>query len=347
LVVPVDGRSAENDEELTAAAQAAVSWAYARRATWTSAPLDASAFAPAVDSPRLGVDAPRATLPSPAARVSQTVGGTLSSSAARIGAALRPLGAPAVRWLPRAAAASLLVAALVVGGRYITTAISTARTQRAVVRSPKATPTPVARPQTGALRVSSTPPGAQVILDGKARGVTPLPLADLRPGRHELMLKSEVGTVRRSVTIVAGETAVVDEPIFSGWVAVYLPFEVTIAESGRVLRADERSQVMLPPGIHQLRLTNAALGYDTVRQVEVKPGETVTVRVTPEPSRLTVTATDAAEVWVDGVRAGETPLNAFPASLGTHELVVRRASGTERRFTVQIGVKPFMLHVDF
>jgi len=60
-----------------------------------------------------------------------------------------------------------------------------------------------------------------------------------------------------------------------------------------------------------------------------------------------VTAAEAAEVWLDGARVGETPLNAAPVPLGTYELVVKRATGGERRFTVTIGAAPFTLNVDF
>jgi PEGA domain-containing protein len=198
------------------------------------------------------------------------------------------------------------------------------------------------------LSVTSTPSGARVVLDGKARGVTPLELADISPGRHEVSLISAAGSVRRTVNLAAGDTETIDEAIFSGWVAVYSPFELTIAEGGRVLRPDDRNQIMMPPGVHELRLLNKALGYDVSRRVEVKPGEGTTVRLTPEPSKLTVTATDPAEVWIDGARAGDAPLSGVDIALGTHDIVVRRASdGVERRSTVTIGVAPFELHVDF
>jgi hypothetical protein len=186
-----------------------------------------------------------------------------------------------------------------------------------------------------------------VLVDGKPRGATPLALNDLVPGRHEVTLKSDAGTVRRIVKIVVGEPAVIEEAIFSGWVTVLAPFDLTIAENGRVLRPDERNQVMLPPGSHELRLTNAALGYEAVRQVEVKPGEGANVRLAPDASQLTVTANEAAEVWLDGTRIGETPLNGIPVQLGTHELQVKRAAGGERRLTVTVGVNPFSVNVAF
>jgi hypothetical protein len=114
-----------------------------------------------------------------------------------------------------------------------------------------------------------------------------------------------------------------------------------------VLRADDSHQVMLPAGAHELRLTNRALGYETVRKVDVKPGEATPLQLAPEPSALTVTTAEPAEVWLDGTRLGETPLNAAPVALGVHEILVKRAAGGERRFTVTIGAKPFALNVTF
>jgi hypothetical protein len=199
----------------------------------------------------------------------------------------------------------------------------------------------------GSLRVISTPTGAAVLVDGKTRGVTPLTIADLAAGRHEVVLQSDAGSARRTVTIAANQTETVEEEIFSGFVTVYAPFDLTITENGRVLRADERHQVMLPSGLHELRFTNRALAYEAVRSVEVKPGEATNLQLTPEPSLLTVTATDAAEVWLDGARLGDTPLNGAPVPLGSHEIVVKRVAGGERRFSVTIGAKPYTLNVEF
>jgi hypothetical protein len=79
----------------------------------------------------------------------------------------------------------------------------------------------------------------------------------------------------------------------------------------------------------------------------VKPGEGTTLRLIAPASTLTVTASEAAEVWLDGARVGETPLNGVAVALGSHELVVKRQAGGERRYTVTIGANPFTLHVDF
>ena len=259
----------------------------------------------------------------------------------------RALGAPVARWLPRVAAAAALLAAVVVGGQYLWNAAATLTTRLAVVEPAKVRPPVTTGKAPGGLRVKSTPAGAQVFIDGKARGVTPLTLTDVIAGRHTIELKGDAGTVQRTVTVVANNTAEIDEVIFSGWLLVYSPFDLVITEGGRALRPDDRNQIMLSPGRHELRLVNRALGYEAVHQVELKSGEKTTLSVKPPPSTMTVTATEAAEVWLDGTQVGETPLNALPVELGTHEIAVRRAVGGERRFTVTITVNPFTLNVDF
>lgn len=252
-------------------------------------------------------------------------------------------------WLARVAVAAAVIGAAVVGWPYVSNMISPPRDKtepKAATAIPSVSKVDPKK-TTGTLKIESTPAGAQVIVDGKGRGVTPLTLKDMPAGKHEVVLRSNAGTVRRSVTIAANQTESLDEEIFSGWVNVYSPFEVTVAEGSRVLRADERNQVMLAPGIHELRLANKTLGYEAVLQVDVKPGQSTPLRLTPPPSSLTVTATEAAEVVVDGVRAGDTPLNGFAIALGTHDVLVRRGNGSGRRYTITVGVKPVTLNAEF
>jgi PEGA domain-containing protein len=263
----------------------------------------------------------------------------------------------ATTWLARVA----VVAAVVGGGAFAWSYFSGASTP-APVRAPASSATtrpapstapaaaaakPDAKKGAGTLKIASTPAGAQVTVDGRPRGVTPLTVSELPAGKHDVVLKSDAGSVHRTVTIAANQTESLDEQIFSGWVTVYSPFEVTIAEGSRVMRPDDRNQFMLPPGIHELRLLNRALAYEAVLQVDVKPGEGANVRLTPPPSSLTVNAPDTSEVTIDGTRAGETPLASVSIPLGTHDIVVRRANGAERRYTITVGTKPYTLNVEF
>ena len=64
-------------------------------------------------------------------------------------------------------------------------------------------------------------------------------------------------------------------------------------------------------------------------------------------STLTVTASAPAVVLIDGQQVGETPLTSHPIALGTRDIVVKGADGTERRFTQKVTVAPVQIDVDF
>ena len=370
LSVPSNDNAWEQQANLISAAHAAASWARARRAQWTGAAeatLTAvegvAAIEIAPDNDPAPVPPAVEYLPEPIAPAQSPVFRTPDiNTAASAAARTLELAAPLVPWLIRGAIAAAVLTAAVVGGRYLwsilpsfskastiasktsTTASSASTTAKG---EPKAAKAASAGGGQGTLQVTTTPPGAQVSVDGKPRGVTPLTLADLSVGHHDVVLKGEGGTLQRTVTIAGNQTATIDEGIFSGFVTIYTPFDVTITEGGRVLTADDRHQIMLPAGTHELRITNRALAYEATRKVDIKPGEATNLQLTPEPSTITVTATSAAEVWFDGTRLGDTPLNGAPVPLGEHEIVVRRTSGGERRFTVTVGAKPFTLNVEF
>ena len=355
--MPVHDNELNQTDEVTLAAHAAASWVRARRTQWTTppdvteaapAPAARGFESPAFDPPMF--DAPvfdpvfDPVVPTPQIALTTPTDAPAWPLAIRIRRRLT-LDATTRRWLARGAIA---------GGLFAVAVVAAPPLWRAVPAWPASSPpvevkraAPIARTRAGRLRVVSTPPGASVLVDGKPRGVTPLDLADVTPGRHDVALQSDAGGVTRTVTVAANATVTIDEAIFSGFVTVYAPFEVTISEGGRVLRADDHQQILLAPGAHELRVTNRALGYETVQRIVVKPGEATNVQLTPGPSTLTVTASEAAEVWLDGARLGETPLNAAPVALGLHELVVKKAAGGERRFSVTIGAKPFTIAVDF
>jgi hypothetical protein len=375
--VPEHDNAWDEQAGLISAAHAAASWARARRAQWDTSPSPGPAvrhtdFASEF-SFDLAADPTPAVLPGslqvppPPAAPALDHRPEVPAATAAAGRTL-PSAGDAVPWLVRGGLAIAGVVGLVLGVRSLSSvmpAISSTSSRpapteakpasRVVPPAQNVAPAAAAKGAAGtaaqrgvgSLHVVTNPAGASVLVDGKARGVTPVTVADLGVGRHDIVLQSDAGTVSRSVAIVANQTVDVEEAIFSGFVTVYAPFDLTITENGRVLRADERHQIMLPSGPHELRFTNRGLAYDVVRKLDVKPGEATNLQLTPEPSLLTVTATDAAEVWVDGARLGDTPLNGAPVALGSHEIVVKRASGGERRFSVTIGAKPFTLNVEF
>ncbi len=285
--------------------------------------------------------------------------GRISGAATAAGPALAErvdaLREPVTRWAWRAAVTAAVVAVVAGVGwpalRYWQSLESAPVEEAAPAPAPEAAPggrgrgAPAAA--AGRLRITSDPAGARVLVDGRDRGVTPLELDDLKAGTHAVVLQSASGTVRRSVAIKAGVTAELSESIFAGWVHVSSPIELQISAGGRGLRLDERNQVLLPPGSHELRFENRAMGFVGVRKVEVEPGKTASISVVPPPSTLSVTSTAAATVLVDGSPIGNTPLVDYGINLGTHEITVRNEEGVERRFTVTVTTKPVQLNAEF
>ena len=177
---------------------------------------------------------------------------------------------------------------------------------------------------TGSLRVDSQPTGSEVLVDGVQRGTTPLVLDDeVEAGKHTVVIESTEGTVERTVTVAAGETAQLNETIFAGWLKVYVPFDLTITERGRALQLDDRGQAMLPAGTHEIRFENRSFDFVDVRKVSITPGAVTSVSIAPPKTSLSVTASSPGEVFVDGTSVGQTPVAALPIDLGTHDVLVK------------------------
>lgn len=199
----------------------------------------------------------------------------------------------------------------------------------------------------GTLQVDTNPAGAKVFVDGQERGVTPLTLDDITVGPHEIVLENEEGRVRRQVQIAEGATEVLSDAIFSGWLRVAAPVDVTVSEKGRALQLDARRQVLLKPGEHDLLIESRAFGFSETRHVLIEPGATTTVAVEMGTSTLGVTSNVRADVQVDGVRVGPTPVVGHPLKIGTHEVIVTDIFGNVRRRTIRVTNAPAQIEVDF
>jgi hypothetical protein len=188
---------------------------------------------------------------------------------------------------------------------------------------------------TGRLEVETQPAGARVLLNGQPAGQTPVTLDAVPAGRHTVTLVTGSGSVRRTVRVDAGRTARLDVPIFSGWVAVFAPFTVEVSAGGRVVGTTDDPRILLSPGRHELTLSNRALGYRAVQTVDIEPGQVRTITLDPRGS-ASFNATPWAEVWIDGQKAGDTPIANLKLPLGTREVVFRHPQLGERRTTVTI-----------
>jgi hypothetical protein len=208
-------------------------------------------------------------------------------------------------------------------------------------------------PVVGQLAVQSDVAGARVFIDGTERGVAPLTISDLTPGNHEVVLRTEDATARHTVTVQAGATASLVVPLgssagpVSGWVSVKSPFRLEIYEEARLLGTTDADRLMLASGRHQLELVNEALGYRTTRVVQVPPGKTLAMTIDVPRGVVNLNATPWAEVWIDGQRAGETPIGNLSVPIGQHEIVFRHPQLGEKRHAVAVTLgAPVRLSVD-
>jgi hypothetical protein len=213
---------------------------------------------------------------------------------------------------------------------------------------------PKQAPDVGQLNVRTDPPGATVTVDGQRKGVSPLVVDGLLPGSHTVGLQNALSTVTEQVTIQAGATAALVVPLsapqgipVSGWVAVNSPIEMQLFEDGRLVGSSRSERIMMSVGDHSLQIVNEALGYRSTRTVQVAPGRVSPVRIEVPKGSLALNAAPWAEVWVDGERAGETPIGNVTLPIGNHDVLFRHPDFGEQRHTVTVTLNgPARLSVD-
>jgi len=206
----------------------------------------------------------------------------------------------------------------------------------------------------GQLDVRTDPPGARVSVDGQRRGVTPLTVSGLMPGKHVVVLENDLGQVSEDVTIESGRSASLVVPLrapqgapVSGWISIVVPVEVQVFESNRLLGSSRTDRIMVATGRHDLEFVNEALGYRSTQTIQVGPGQVVRAEPTWPQGTIAINAAPWANVWLDGRDLGETPVGATQLPIGTHEVVFRHPQLGEQRFTATVtATTPTRLSVD-
>jgi hypothetical protein len=254
----------------------------------------------------------------------------------------------AIPWRLIAAAVVVVGVGIGAGRKYLPTGTSAAQAapmpSTEVVAAAKAA---AASEKSGTIVLTTEPAGAHVLLDGKEMGDSPLTLENVPAGKHALLLVTASASVKRIVRVEAGKTAALDVGVFSGWIAVYSPVPLDIAENGKAIGSSEQGRLMLSPGRHQLTLSNTELGYTSTQAVDIEPGEEHPISVEPT-GELSANASPWAEVWMNGKKIGETPVASLAVPLGTHEIIFKNPQFPDRRVTVTVTASsPVTASVDF
>lgn len=262
-------------------------------------------------------------------------------------------------------AATGLVVSLGAAGYFIAT------------RSPATAAAPVVLAK---VMIDSDPQGAEVLMGGVKQGTTPTDLS-LAPGVHRIEVVHEGRSKSLAVTADAATTVVhhvefaqtpAEPPAAAaklerastptatagilessarrttgGWLSVTSEISLQVFEQSEVVGTTASSRIMLPAGRHALRLVNTALGFSERREVSIREGKVETIRVSVPKAPVSVNAVPWAEVWIDGKKAGETPIGNFMVGIGEREVVFRHPELGERRQKVTIGLlAPARISVD-
>lgn len=198
---------------------------------------------------------------------------------------------------------------------------------------------------TGGLQVATEPAGARVSIDGVPHGVAPLTVMNLKVGDHVVTVRGNSGdAVNRTVSIQEATVAsllvsmTVPGGFASGWLALSSSVPLQILEKGTIIGTTETPRILLPTGTHELELVNAELDYRVSRTVQIAAGQTTAIGLKPPMGTISINAVPWAEVWIDGQRAGETPIGNFAIVIGEHELLFRHPELGEQRRSVTVGV---------
>jgi len=188
----------------------------------------------------------------------------------------------------------------------------------------------------GRVSIVTDPPGLRVAVDGQPRGTSPLLIDNLTATEHIVTVASDAGVTRRTISVTNGVT---QEVVFSlsgpaapvaGWVTVTSPFPVDLIEHDEVVGTSGTAKIMLAAGKHDLVVRNESVGYESRRTLDVVPGRVAVLQVIPPDGRLNINARPWADVLIDGVAAGQTPLANVALVVGSHQITFRHPELGER-----------------
>jgi hypothetical protein len=213
------------------------------------------------------------------------------------------------------------------------------------------------QPSTGSLRVATNPSGADIYVDGRYMAASPNTLTNLAPGTHTLrMHKAGYDEYLRTFFITAGQRTTVDYT-FTPQSASFGSIEVASTPAGATLFLDGNYMGLTQPGDY-FDLTSLVPGTHTItlrmtdyqvytQTVYVRGGTVETINaqmvpVIPGPvadttGQITVVSSPpGAELYLDNVFKGITPLTLSDIQQGSHVVTVKQAGYAEATQTITV-----------
>jgi hypothetical protein len=207
-------------------------------------------------------------------------------------------------------------------------------------------------PARARLNISSEPAGGAITVDGTRRGTTPLALDDLTPGTHDIAVRLDGRTHRRTVVLAPGASESISitatrAPAETGLLVVRSSTPLQVFEAGRLVGTTDADRIRLPAGSRELEFVADALGFRARRTVTIPAGGTAQVPVSLPEVTVSLNATPWADVSIDGRTIGQTPIANHLLALGSHRITFRHPQFGERTETLTVSLRePARLAVD-
>ncbi len=203
--------------------------------------------------------------------------------------------------------------------------IAPAAAEPVVDATPAAEPEPPPAPPTRALRITSEPPGATVVLDGQTlERPTPAEIELLPETEYQLQLRlaghdgagwtfslADLDDRQRSSGVLHFPLTPSVPP---GIVSVAAPYPVEVRVAGRTYSSD---RIELPAGTYEAQISAPSVFFSESRRLSVASGEVLELAL-PMATTVTIAANPSrCRVKIDGRDAGYLPAE-VSVSLGTH-----------------------------
>jgi len=199
-------------------------------------------------------------------------------------------------------------------------------------------------PLTGLLLIHSTPPGAELEINGVHRGSTPALVTDLQPGSHRMQL-SKPGFLPRQLDIAVDSR--LPKRIHTTLTADTATLTVNAVPNGATVSLDGIRSGSSPCTLENVRTGEIALGITSpghrpfVETLSLRAGEhrELEVELQPEPSSLSISTTPPdARIYVNGQFRGRSPVKIPNIAVGEYAIRTELDAHDSATRTVRIGL---------
>jgi hypothetical protein len=210
--------------------------------------------------------------------------------------------------------------------------------------------------EVGVIQVKSSPGGADVYIDGFYSGATSTTIGNLAAGPHFVQLRlAGYDEWINTVQVLPNQVTIIDATLEVASTAQTGSISISSVPSGATVYIDNSYQGITQPA-NPLDLTNVAAGDHVVRlelanyqdfttNVKVESGKIAVVNAVMVPATnpsssgtLQVNSVpQGANVLVDNIYRGITPLTLSSVDAGSHSLLVRLAGYNDYTSTVTIA----------